>query len=163
MGEAVRVTGTRRKRAQTAGKGGVGSGLLFLIGGLLLRGHFQPLKQACASGAGQFSQALSTSAQQQCGTDSFLAELGTILIVFGGVLLALALLGVVILLLEARSPAAAPARPRTGVSGSSSTATGSGGRLHVRCPRCNAPNDVTSTDAPCFACGVLLASGSNRT
>lgn len=109
MGESV-VEGTRqvrRKRAQVAGKGGFGSGLLFLVGGLLLRGHFQPLKDACASGAGQFSQALSTSAQQQCGTDSFLAELGTVLIVFGALLLGLALLGVVILLIEARSPSAA--------------------------------------------------------
>jgi hypothetical protein len=38
--------------------GGLGVGLVTLIGGLLLHGHFEPVKRVCDSGLGALGQAL---------------------------------------------------------------------------------------------------------
>jgi hypothetical protein len=98
--------------------GGIGLGLLTLIGGLLLHGHYEPIKRVCDSGLGTLGQALSKSAQVHCGLDSFLAVVGTILIVIGAGILAVALLTVAALWYTARQeagqPAASKSQPVTG-------------------------------------------------
>lgn len=98
--------------------GGLGVGLVTLIGGLVLHGHFEPIKRVCDSGVGRVGQALSKSAEVHCGLDSFLAVIGTILIVGGAFILAAALLAAVVVLYTARqetSPsAAAKPSPVTG-------------------------------------------------
>jgi hypothetical protein len=95
----------KRKQATAARGGGAGVGLLALIGGLVLHGHYEPIKRACSSGLGVIGQALEPSAQAHCSLDSALAEVGTVAMVIGGVILAGVLLTVVGLLLEARAEA----------------------------------------------------------
>jgi hypothetical protein len=101
-----------RRRATAVSGGGVGIGLLALIGGLVLHGHYEPVKQVCDSGLGALGQALEPSAQSHCSLDSALAELGTVATVIGVVILAGVLLMVVGLLLEARMEAGKPAAPK---------------------------------------------------
>jgi uncharacterized membrane protein len=82
--------------------GGIGScgiGLLALVAGLLLRHHYEPIRQACNSSVGLFSQEVSGHALAHCGLDGTLADIGTALIVCGIVILAITLLFGVALLL----------------------------------------------------------------
>lgn len=82
--------------------GGIGScgiGLLALIAGLLLRHHYEPIRQACNLSVGLFSQEVSGHALAHCGLDGTLADIGTALIVCGIVILAITLLFGVALLL----------------------------------------------------------------
>ncbi|HSZ12644.1 MAG TPA: hypothetical protein VK790_01245 [Solirubrobacteraceae bacterium] len=109
----------KRRQATAASGGGLGLGLLLLIGGLVLHGHYEPVKQACDSGLGALGQALEPGAQSHCSLDSALAEAGTVATVIGGIILAGVLLTVIGLLLEARVEAgkrAAPARKAAAVS-----------------------------------------------
>ena len=46
----------------------LGAGILMIIGGIVLRAHFEPAVQVCDSGFGAFAQALSTTANQDCST-----------------------------------------------------------------------------------------------
>lgn len=101
-----------RRQATAASGGGTGVGLLALIGGLVLHGHYEPIKRACSSGLGVIGQALEPSAHSHCSLDSALAEVGTVAIVIGGVILAGVLLTVIGLLLEARVEAEKPATPK---------------------------------------------------
>ncbi len=114
----------KRKQATAASGGGIGIGLLALIAGLVLQGHYGPIKRVCDSGLGALGQALEPSAQQKCSLDSLLAEVGTIATVLGVVILAGALLVVGALFVEARLEAdqsAAPKRPPVAVSNLSRT------------------------------------------
>lgn len=101
----------KRRQATAASGGGLGIGLVALIAGLVLHGHYGPIKHVCDSGIGALGQALDPSAQQKCSLDSLLAEVGTIATVLGAVILAGVLLAVVGLLLEARQEAAKPVAP----------------------------------------------------
>jgi hypothetical protein len=101
-----------RRQATAASGGGAGVGLLALIGGLVLHGHYEPVKSICDSGLGALGQALEPSAQSHCSLDGALAELGTVATVIGVVILAGVLLMVIGLLLEARMEAGKPAAPK---------------------------------------------------
>jgi hypothetical protein len=101
----------KRRHATAASGGGIGVGLLALIGGLVLHGHYEPIKQVCDSGLGGLGQALEPSAHSHCSLDSALAEIGMVATVIGGVILAGVLLMVIGLLLEARVEAVKPAAP----------------------------------------------------
>jgi hypothetical protein len=100
-----------RRQVTAASGGGTGIGLLALIGGLVLHGHYEPIKQVCDSSLGALGQALEPSAHSHCSLDSTLAELGTVATILGGVILAGVLLTVIGLLLEARVEAEKPAAP----------------------------------------------------
>jgi hypothetical protein len=102
----------KRKQASAASGGGLGSGLLALIVGLVLHGHYEPIKRVCDSGIGALGQALEPSAQQHCSLDSTLAEAGTVSTVIGAVILVATLVTVIALLLEARLEAGKPAAPK---------------------------------------------------
>jgi hypothetical protein len=102
----------KRKQASVATGGGLGVGLLLLIGGLVLHGHYEPIKQVCNSGLGALGQAIEPSARSHCSLDSALAEVGTVATVIGGVILTGVLLTVIGLLLEARSEAEKSAVPK---------------------------------------------------
>ncbi|HEV3344354.1 MAG TPA: hypothetical protein VG125_28520 [Pirellulales bacterium] len=104
-----RSSPAKRKQATAASGGGLGTGLLLLIGGLVLHGHYAPIKSICDSGLGALGQALEPSAQSHCSLDSALAEAGTVAMVIGGVILAGVLLTVVGLFFEARLVAEKPA------------------------------------------------------
>jgi len=101
----------KRKQTTAASGGGVGIGLLALIGGLVLHGHYEPIKQVCNSGLGALGQAIEPSARSHCSLDSALAEVGTVATVIGAIILAGVLLTVIGLLLEARSEAEKSAVP----------------------------------------------------
>jgi hypothetical protein len=100
-----------RHRAAASG-GGAGVGLLTLIAGLVLHGHYEPIKQVCDSGLGVLGQAVEPSAHSHCSLDSALAEVGTVATVIGAVILAGVLLMAIGLLLEARVEAEKPAAPK---------------------------------------------------
>jgi hypothetical protein len=100
---------------------GIGLGLLTLIGGLVLHGHYEPVKRVCDSGLGTLGQALSKSAQVHCGLDSFLAVMGTILTVGGAFILAIALLTVAALWYIARQEAGQAVVPQSQPVGSGPT------------------------------------------
>jgi hypothetical protein len=95
----------KRRQASAASGGGVGIGLLVLIVGLVLHGHYEPIKRVCESGLGVLSQAVEPRSQQHCWLDSVLAEVGTAATIIGAIILAgalLMLLGLLGLWLEAR-------------------------------------------------------------
>jgi hypothetical protein len=78
---------------------GVGS-LAALIVGLVLHGHYEPIKQVCDSGVGALGQALSSSAQQHCSLDSTLAEAGHWATLIGGFVLAIVVVTTVLAVLD---------------------------------------------------------------
>jgi hypothetical protein len=63
--------------------------LVALIVGLVLHGHYQPIAQVCNSGVGALGQAISSSAQESCSTDSSLAGAGHWATIIGGFVLAI--------------------------------------------------------------------------
>jgi len=101
----------KRKQAMTASGSGAGIGLLSLIAGLVLHGHYGPIKHVCDSGLGTLGQALDPSAQHKCSLDSILAEVGTVATVIGAIILAGVLMTAVGLLVEARQEVAQPVAP----------------------------------------------------
>jgi hypothetical protein len=95
----------KRRQASAVSGGGLGSGLLVLVVGLVLHGHFSPIKHGCESGLGVLSQAVEPKSQQHCWLDSVLADVGTVATIIGAIILAgalLMLIGLFGLWLEAR-------------------------------------------------------------
>jgi hypothetical protein len=126
MPTSPKAAAAKRRQARTNSGGGVGTGLLLLIGGLVLHGHFSPIKSACDSGPGVLSQAFEPKLHSHCGLDSALAEIGTVAIVLGAIILAGSLLMVVGLMLEAqqelaKSRQSQSAQPKAQDSARSST------------------------------------------
>ena len=76
-------------------------GIILLIIGLILRGHYAPLNALCTSPLGNVGQAVVPGAQNQCGLDSTWLTMGDLLAWFGGFLL----LGAVISAISLRSRA----------------------------------------------------------
>lgn len=101
-----------RKQATAASGGGAGIGLLALIVGLVLHGHYAPIKHVCESGVGVLGQALEPSAQQKCSLDSALAEIGTVATVLGALILAGVLITAIGLLIEAHAENSQPVAPK---------------------------------------------------
>lgn len=113
MPTSPKAAAAKRRQARTTSGGGVGTGLLLLIAGLVLHGHFSPIKSACDSGPGVLSQAFEPKLHSHCGLDSALAEIGTVGIVLGAIILVGSLLMVVGLLLEAQQELAKSNRPQS--------------------------------------------------
>jgi hypothetical protein len=74
--------------------------LVALIVGLILHGHYEPIKQVCDSGVGALGQSLSSSAQQHCSMDSTLAEAGHYATIIGGFVLAIVVVTIVLGVLD---------------------------------------------------------------
>lgn len=93
------------------------TGILLIVGGIWARAHFGPVAALCRSGVGDFAQAFSSTARQDCGEAQTAVNLAPwaigvgIVIVAGGVLFALGVLGT--LAVSARKkPQAAGSKPR---------------------------------------------------
>ena len=64
-------------------------GAAAMVGAYVLRSHYEPTKQLCESGVGAVGQAFSSSVQQHCTIAEGLADLGTVVLVIGAVMIGL--------------------------------------------------------------------------
>lgn len=138
----------KRRQATAARGGGAGVGLLALIGGILLHGHYEPIKTICDSGLGALGQALEPSAHSHCSLDSALAEVGTVATVIGGVILAGVLLTAIGLLLEARAAVEKPAAPARNTAAMSPKPATPTGQTSVTAPPLPSDYKLVSTGDP---------------
>lgn len=46
----------------------LGLGILMIVGGFILKSHYQPVVELCNTGLGGFAQAISTQANENCST-----------------------------------------------------------------------------------------------
>jgi hypothetical protein len=72
-------------------------GVVGLIIGLVVHGHYEPIKKACSSGAGQLSQAFDGAVSHSCGIDGTWADTGLFLIVVGALGIGVGVLGLLAL------------------------------------------------------------------
>lgn len=110
--------------------GGLGTGLLLLVGGLIVKHTQANMVAECSSGLGQLGQAFDPNAATGCSAAEDLSSLATAAIWIGAIMLAIAVVGGIAMLATvgvfaatnkpkaAVSPAAAatPARPATGTA-----------------------------------------------
>jgi hypothetical protein len=82
------------------------AGVLLVVGGIWVHIHYTPVAALCRSGIGAFAQAVSPTAQQNCGTVETLVTLSPWAIGVGAVIIA----GGLLLTLGAVGSAAASAR-----------------------------------------------------
>ena len=79
--------------------GGVGVGLLLLIGGLVVKHAQAPTLAQCSSNLGQIGQILNQNAAHKCSTAQGLSSMATVAFWIGVIVLAIAVGGLVALLI----------------------------------------------------------------
>jgi hypothetical protein len=105
--------------------GGVGAGLLLLIGGLVVKHAQAPTLAHCSSSIGQIGQILNQNAAHKCSTAQGLSSMATVAFWIGVIVLAIAVGGLMALLIasgaragsrksKAVVPGASAARPAAG-------------------------------------------------
>jgi hypothetical protein len=99
--------------------GGLGTGLLLLVGGLILKHSQANLVAECSSGLGQLGQALDPSAVTGCSGAQTLSSLATVAIWLGAIMLGFAVIGG-IGMLAAAGVFAAQQKPKTVAAGTAS-------------------------------------------
>jgi hypothetical protein len=99
--------------------GGLGTGLLLLVGGLILKHSQANLVAECSSGLGQLGQALDPSAVTGCSGAQTLSSLATVAIWLGAIMLGFAVIGG-IGMLTAAGVFAAQQKPKTVAAGTAS-------------------------------------------
>ena len=100
--------------------GGVGTGLLLLVGGLILKHSQANLVAECSSGFGQLGQALDPNAANSCSAAQTLSSLAIAGIWIGAIMLGFAVVGGIGLLAGAGVLAASSKKPRTASPANSS-------------------------------------------
>jgi len=100
--------------------GGVGTGLLLLVGGLILKHSQANLVAECSSGFGQLGQALDPNAANSCSAAQTLSSLAVAGIWIGAIMLGFAMLGGIGLLAGIGVLAASSKKPRTASPANSS-------------------------------------------
>ena len=99
--------------------GGLGTGLLLLVGGLILKHSQANLVAECSSGLGQLGQSLDPSAATGCSGAQTLSSLATVAIWLGAIMLGFAVIGG-IGMLTAAGVFAAQQKPKTVAAGTAS-------------------------------------------
>jgi hypothetical protein len=99
--------------------GGLGTGLLLLVGGLIVKHSQANLVAECSSGLGQLGQALDPSAVTGCSGAQTLSSLATVAIWLGAIMLGFAVIGG-IGILAAAGVFAAQKKPKTVAAGTAS-------------------------------------------
>jgi hypothetical protein len=99
--------------------GGLGTGLLLLVGGLILKHSQANLVAECSSGLGQLGQSLDPSAVTGCSGAQTLSSLATVAIWLGAIMLGFAVIGG-IGMLAAAGVFAAQQKPKTVAAGTAS-------------------------------------------
>ncbi len=99
--------------------GGLGTGLLLLVGGLIVKHSQANLVAECSSGLGQLGQALDPSAVTGCSGAQTLSSLATVAIWLGAIMLGFAVIGG-IGMLAAAGVFAAQQKPKTVAAGTAS-------------------------------------------
>jgi hypothetical protein len=84
----------------------IGAGIVLIVAGIWVRAHYAPIASLCRSGLGDFAQALSSTAHQNCSAAETAVTLSPWAIGLGAVLVA----GSIVLLLGLMGTAAATAR-----------------------------------------------------
>lgn len=93
--------------------GGVGTGLLLLVGGLVLKHSQANLVAECSSGFGQLGQAIDPNAATSCSAAQTLSSLATVGIWIGAIMLGFAVIGGIAVLAGVGVLAANSKKPRT--------------------------------------------------
>jgi zinc-ribbon domain len=139
--------------------GGLGTGLLLLVGGLIVKHSQANLVAECSSGLGQLGQALDPNAATGCSGAQTLSSLATVAIWLGAIMLGFAVIGG-IAMLAAAGVFVAQQKPKTATAGTTSvrraepgTGTGaspSAGSLSARSPSgaSPAPASIAATPPP---------------
>ena len=96
--------------------GGLGTGLLLLVGGLIVKHSQASLVAECSSGLGQLGQALNPNAATGCSGAQTLSSLATVAIWLGAIMLGFAVIGG-IGMLAAAGVFAAQQKPKTVAAG----------------------------------------------
>jgi hypothetical protein len=148
--------------------GGLGTGLLLLVGGLIVKHSQANLVADCSSGLGQLGQALDPNAATGCSGAQTLSSLATVAIWLGAIMLGFAVIGG-IAMLAAAGVFVAQQKPKTVAAGTVSlrraepgTGTGaspSAGSLSAGSPSGASPAPA-SLSAPPSPAGALSAAAS---
>jgi hypothetical protein len=88
-------------RGMLGAGGGAGTGLLLLVGGLIVQHSQANMVAECSSGIGQLGQALDPNAASGCSSAQTLSTLATGAVWIGAVMLGLAVIGGIIALVAA--------------------------------------------------------------
>jgi hypothetical protein len=111
--------------------GGLSAGLLLLIGGLVVKQAQAHTLAECSTGLGQFGQVLNPNAANKCNTAQGLSDMATVAIWIGVVVLAIAVGGLVALLIASGARAGSK-RPKTVVPGMAAPRPAAGPAVPVR-------------------------------
>jgi hypothetical protein len=144
-----------------AGIGGFGTGLILLVGGLLLKNSQSHMLAECNSGLGQLGQLFDPNAASSCSSSQDLSSLATAGIWIGVIMLivgigggVLALVGVGVLATTQKKPGTAPRRAATAVPGASAS---------LAAPPIRPTPTPTSTDGQIVASQQFFTGGDTPT
>jgi hypothetical protein len=131
--------------------GGVGTGLLLLVGGLILKHSQANMVAVCNSGLGQLGQAFDSNAANSCRAAQDLSSLGTAGIWVGAAMLIIAAVSLIALLVAAGA-IAGTSRARTAGTRASQAVPG---RTGPPCRGCGQP--LRAGTRFCSSCGTAAA------
>jgi hypothetical protein len=94
------------RRILGAGGGGFGTGLVLLIGGLVVKHSQEKMVAECSTGLGQFGQVIDPNVAKNCSTAQALSSMATGAIWIGAIILAIAVGGFVAFLIASGALAA---------------------------------------------------------
>jgi hypothetical protein len=169
-----------RSRGTVGAGGGFGTGLLLLVGGLILKHSQSNMVSECSSGLGQVGQVFDPNIANKCSMAEELNSAASWATWIGGIMLACSLVGLVLLLVEASAAAGRGKRPApadaaavppsagtpplpqwTGASAMPPAGPGQGGRPPVRLATRGCGHEQRPGARFCAVCGqpVMEAAG----